>query len=214
MHKLFSVAVAVAGLVLAATEGQAQVVRCTDPATGKVTYTDGACQSGAAAREVEARKSAADIQRERAEAAQALERKQQRLQAEAAAQAQAERNAPAPSPAAQQRPDYARSPECARSRRNLDTTISAGDSGTYEQNQRVEAAQRQVDLDCLGPAAYAELEKTRAMRPVVVPPTTIVVPPRYPRPVPPPVVVQPNPPKFTQCNVFRCYDSQGNSHPR
>lgn len=212
MHKLFCAALSAASLVLAATGAQAQVVRCTDPATGKVTYTDGACQSGASAREVEARKSAADIQRERAEAAQALELKQQRLQAEAAAQAQAARNAPAP--AAQQRPDYARSPECIRSRRNLDTTISAGDAGTYEQNQRVEAAQRQVDLDCLGPAAYAELEKTRAMRPVVVPSNTIVLPPRYPRPVPPPLAVQPTPPKFTQCNVFRCYDSQGNSHPR
>ncbi|AOG23806.1 DUF4124 domain-containing protein [Acidovorax sp. RAC01] len=214
MHKLFCTLTAAGSLALAATVVQAQVVRCTDPATGKVTYTDGACQSGASAREVEARKSPADIQRERAEAEQALERKQQRLQAEAAAQAQAARNAPAPAPTAQPRPDYARSPECARSRRNLDTAISAGDAGTYEQNQRVEAAQRQVDLDCLGPAAYAELEKTRAMRPVVVPPTTIVLPPRHPRPVPPPVVAPPTPPKFTQCNVFRCYDSQGNSHPR
>lgn len=214
MHKLFCTFVAAGGLVMAASSVHAQVVRCTDPATGKVTYTDGTCQSGASAREVEARKSAADIQRERAEAAEALERKQQRLQAEAAAQAQAVRNAPPPAPTAQQRPDYARSPECLRSRRNLETTISAGDAGTYEQSQRVEAAQRQVDLDCLGPAAYAELEKTRALRPVVVPPTTIVLPPRYPRPVPPPVAVQPSPPKFTQCNVFRCYDSQGNSHPR
>jgi hypothetical protein len=214
MHKLFCTVVAAGGLALAAAAAHAQVVRCTDPATGKVTYTDGACQSGASAREVEARKSAADIQQERAEAAQALERKQQRLQAEAAAQAQAARNAPAPAPAAQQGIDYARSPECARSRRNLDTTISTGDAGTYGQTLRVEAAQRQVDLDCLGPAAYAELEKTHATRPVVVPPTTIVLPPRYPRPVPPPVAAQPNPPKFTQCNVFRCYDSQGNSYPR
>ena len=212
MHQRFWNAAFAASLGLAALGAHAQVVRCTDPVTGNVTYTDGACQSGAATREVEARKTPAEIQRERAEAAEALELKQKRLQAEAAAQAQSARNAPAPE--ARKSPDYARSPECARSRRNLEVTISAGDAGTYEHNLRVEAAQRQVDLDCLGPAAYTELEKTRANRPVVVPPTTIVVPPRHTQPVPPPVTPPAKPPKFTQCNVFRCYDSQGNSYPR
>ncbi|MFN7858084.1 MAG: DUF4124 domain-containing protein [Acidovorax sp.] len=212
MHQLVCKLVVAAGVALAALGAHAQVVRCTDPATGKVTYTDGDCPSGAAAREVEARKTPAEIQQERAEAAEALQRKQQRLQAEAAAQAQSARNAPAPE--ARKNPDYARSPECARSRRNLDVTISAGDAGTYEHNLRVEAAQRQVDLDCLGPAAYADLERTRAARPVVVPPTTIVLPPRNTHPVQPPVAPPAKPPKFTQCNVFRCYDSQGNSYPR
>ena len=35
-----------AGLALHGA-AQAQVLRCTDPATGKVTYTDGRCGSGA-----------------------------------------------------------------------------------------------------------------------------------------------------------------------
>lgn len=191
---------------------QAQVVRCTDAATGKVTYTDGSCQGGTVAREVEARKSPEEIRQERAQAAEALERKHQRLQAEAAAAAQAARQAPPPAAAAT--PDYARSPECTRSRRNLDVALSGSNAGTYEQGQRVDAAQRQVDLDCLGPKAYADLEKSRAARPLVVPPanTTIVLPPRAPHPVTPPA--HPARPQFTQCNVFRCYDSQGNSYPR
>ena len=76
------------------TAAQAQVVRCTDPATGKVTYTDGKCAGGATAREVEARKTPEEIQREREQAAQALNLKQQRLQAEAtAAETEALRNA-------------------------------------------------------------------------------------------------------------------------
>jgi len=42
----------------------------------------------------------------------------------------------------------------------------------------------------------------------------VVVPPRHPvRPTPQPTPA-PEPKKFTQCNVFRCYDSQGNVYPR
>ena len=106
--------------------------------------------------------------------------------------------------------DYARSAECARSRRNLDVVLGSAD-GTYEQNLRVEAAQRQVDLDCLGPEGYAEVEKARAGRQMQAP-SVVVVPPRYPvytRPAPPPPTR-----RITHCNVFRCYDSQGNSYPR
>ncbi|MBP7414676.1 MAG: DUF4124 domain-containing protein, partial [Giesbergeria sp.] len=85
------VLVAASALCLGA---QAQVVRCTDARTGQVTYTDGACTPGAAAREVEPRKSAEDILQERQQAAQALEQKQQRLQTEAlAAQRDAAREA-------------------------------------------------------------------------------------------------------------------------
>lgn len=58
------------------TAAQAQVVRCTDPATGKVTYTDGKCAGGTTAREVEARKTPEEIQREREQAAEALALKQ------------------------------------------------------------------------------------------------------------------------------------------
>lgn len=198
---------------------QAQVVRCTDPATGKVTYTDGNCAGGTTAREVEARKTPGDIQREREQAAEALALKQKRLEAEnKAAEAEALRSAQRDRPPATRSHDYARSPECARSRRNLDVASSSGNAGSYEQNQRMEAAQRQMDLDCLGPEGYAEVEKARAARPTTVttppPPVVVVVPPRHPvRPTPQPTPA-PEPKKFTQCNVFRCYDSQGNVYPR
>lgn len=205
------------------TVAHAQVVRCTDTRTGKVTYTDGACTGGAAAREVEARKTPEELQLEREQAAEALERKQQRLQAEAtAAETEARRNAERDraraaqaAAAAPQPQDYARSPECARSRRNFDMVAAGLSRSTYEQELRLEAAQRQVDLDCLGPQGYAEVEKSRP-RSNTTAPVVVVPPPYYPvRPTP----VQPQPPtpapkKFTQCNVFRCYDAQGNSYPR
>ncbi len=171
---------------LLALPAVAQVLRCTDTQTGKITYTDGACAGGTAAREVEARKSPEEIQQERELAAEALERKQQRLEAEAlAAETQARRNAErdraraaqaaanAPQPQ-----DYARSPECARSRRNFDLVASGLSRSSYDQELRLEAAQRQMDLDCLGPQGYAELEKNRAAQPRVV-----VVPPSRHRPL-------------------------------
>lgn len=199
---------------------QAQVIRCTDARTGKVTYTDGTCSSGEAAREVEPRRTPEEILLDRQLSAEALERKQQRLQAESeAAQADAQRaadlqraraaNAPLPQ-------DYARSPECARSRRSYDMLANEGPRSTQEHGQRLEAAQRQMDLDCLGPQGYAEVERARAAQPRVV-----VVPPRYgagyPAPYPPvvfPQQPQKPPPRLTQCSDYRCTDNQGNTYPR
>ncbi|MES2610557.1 MAG: DUF4124 domain-containing protein [Pseudomonadota bacterium] len=210
-----------AGLCLGA---QAQVIRCTDARTGKVTYTDGICSSGEAAREVEPRRTPEEILLDRQLSAEALDRKQQRLQAEnEAAQADAQRaadlqraraaNAPLPQ-------DYARSPECARSRRAYDLLAGESPRSTQEHAQRLEAAQRQMDLDCLGPQGYAEIERARAAQPRVV-----VVPPRYgpgyPAPYPPavfpqpfPTVPRPPPPRLTQCSDYRCTDNQGNTYPR
>lgn len=197
--------------VLVCFTAQAQVLRCTDARTGQVTYTDGTCPGAASVREVEPRKTPQEIQLEREQAAQALARKQQQLQAEAVtrqidadrdARRERELAAGAPRPAARPQ-DYARSPECARSRRNLDVVLGSAD-GTYEQNLRVEAAQRQVDLDCLGPEGYAEMERARAQRPQVV-----VVPTARPRPTLPPPR-----PRLTHCSEFQCFDDQGKGYPR
>ena len=219
-HPYRQLALCLCTLVLAAT-AQAQVLRCTDARTGKVTYTDGTCEGGTAAREVEARKSPEELQQEREQAAEALERKQQRLQAEATAAerdahraaeqdraraARAAANTPQPQ-------DYARSPECARARRNLDLVASSLSRSTYEQELRLSTAQRQVDMDCLGPAGYAEVDKARALQPrvVVVPPARHR--PLFPDPFPHTGHAQP-PPRLTQCGEWRCTDNQGNTYPR
>ena len=201
---------------------QAQVVRCTDTRTGAVTYTDGDCARGSKAREVQARQSPEEINQERAQAAQALEQKQQRLQAEAAqARLDAERDAlrqreqaeraAAARPSA---PDYARSPECTRSRRNFD--LAASSTSTFDgQDPRLQAAQRQMELDCLGPEGYANIEKNRPLplpQPVVVYPRApfypLHSPPMHPpRPLPPPA--QPR-----RCNVWGCDDGQGRNPGR
>ena len=216
---------------LAAPEqAHAQVLRCTDGRTGAVSYTDGTCRAGSKVQEVEPRRSNEDIERDRAQAAEALERKQQRLQNDlAAARLEAERNAQRAQQQQQQQraaqADPARSPECASARRQLEAVSVRPGSGADD--PRLQAAQQQMELVCLGAARYAELQRDRAASQ----PGVVVAPPSYPaypgypvypifpghpvhpphtRPPPP----APPPPRFTQCNVFRCYDAQGRSYSR
>ena len=83
--RLLCVAGAALGALALPVQAQAQVLRCTDARTGAVSYTDGACNAGSKVQEVEPRRSEADIERDRAQAEEALARKKQRLQSEAAA---------------------------------------------------------------------------------------------------------------------------------
>ena len=204
MHCGFRVIFLAAASLLSLTAA-AQVVRCTDARTGAVTYTDGDCYPGARAREVQARQSAEAIAQERSQAAQALAEKQQRLQIESAAQqleaerqAQRQREQAARATAAQIPPQaYARSAECARSRRNFDVAASSAASLRYDQDAPMQAAQRQMELDCLGPEGYANVEKNRPPPPPIV----VYPPPRWyppswsppPRPAPPRPFVAPAP---------------------
>lgn len=223
-------ATALGAMVLAlAMPVQAQVLRCTDARTGAISYTDGACKAGSKVLEVEPRRSEADIERDRAQAAEALARKQQRLDAEAAAdRLDAARNARRAQQQQQQQQratqaDPAQSAECASARRQLEAVSARPGSGADD--PRLLAAQQQMELVCLGAARYAELERDRAARQpgvVVAPPVWSPAYPAYPgypaypvrpphtRPPPP----APPPPRFTHCNVFRCYDAQGRSHSR
>lgn len=192
-----------------------QVIRCTDAKTGQVTYTDGKCATGAAAHEVEAKRTAEEIEQERRSAERALELKQQRQQAEsAAASAQSQREveqerlrAARAAAAAPLPKDYASSPECAKSRRNLELVSTGLSRSNYDQEMRIEAAQRQMDLDCLGPQGYAELERARAAQPRVV--VTPQRRPAYPTPAP-----APQQPYLTTCGNFHCIDNTGARYPR
>jgi hypothetical protein len=205
----------IACVVCSALPAYGQVIRCTDAKTGEVTYTDGKCATGAVAREVEAKRTPEEIEQDRRTAERALELKQQRLQAEsAAASAQSQREleqerlrAARAANAAPAAKDYGNSAECAKSRRNLEL-LSAGVSRTnYDQDMRLEAAQRQMDLDCLGPQGYAELERARAAQPLIV-----VTPQRRPVHTPPATV--PQQPYITSCSSFYCIDSTGARYPR
>lgn len=201
-------ALAMAIAACCALPAAAQVMRCTDPATGKVTYTDGDCGRGEAAREVEARKSPQEIEQEREQAAKALERKHERQQMEARQRRETQQAERSARPAAGS--DPARSMECQRARKSLQDVLATMGQGMYDEQARLDAAQRQADLACLSHAEYARAERSRGYRatpsqPYYGPPV-VVVPPR-------PAVPAPRR-EITHCNVFRCYDAQGNTYPR
>ncbi len=202
---------ALAALCLAAASAHGQVLRCTDARTGAVTYTDGSCDNGRQAEQVLPARSPEALAREREEAAQAIARKEQRLREEAQAQAAAAASAPTPAqPPAPAAP--AETARCAQSRQQLQSLLARPDRSSSSYGEQLAAARQQMELDCLGPQAYGELEQARAQSAAPSGPVIVVPPLRPPRPLPPPV--QPPRPQITHCNVFRCYDRHGNTYPR
>jgi hypothetical protein len=206
-HRRHAWGLALAALCLCAAGAHGQVLRCTDARTGAITYTDGSCDNGRQAELVLPARSPEAIAREREEAAQAIGRKEQRLREEAATAALNPAPAAPPAPVA-----ATESARCAQSRRQLQQLLSRPDSSSRSYGEQLAAARQQMELDCLGAQAYGELEQARLQSAPSSAPVIVVPPLRPPRPLPPPV--QPPRPQITHCNVFRCYDRNGNIYPR
>lgn len=69
---------------LAAGSASAQVIRCTDAKTGRVTYTNSSCKDGENRVQVQEAPSPEELERERAQSAAAIERKNQQMAREEA----------------------------------------------------------------------------------------------------------------------------------
>jgi len=195
----------------------AQVLRCTDARTGKVTYTDSACDTGARSQEVQPRKSPEELAQERAQGEEAEQRMRERLAAEAAAAQQREaqqareereaRRAQHGTSAA----DYANSAACANARRALDAVAASVSQSADTPSARLVTAQRQMELSCLGPDGYARAEAARAGQPQVV----VVQPPAWPvHPRPPHRPNRTDQPSLKGCTLLTCTDSNGKHYPR
>ncbi len=205
---------------LAASMAHAQVIRCVDPGTGKVTYTDGACASGASATEIERRKTDEELAQDRAREQEALQAKaerrqqeltQRKLQADERAEDLAQRAANRPA-----RGNPAQSAACLQSRERYSAASDEAADKTMGSNARLDAAKRQMELDCMGPEAYSRLEASRPAPTAVLPADPYWDRYPYGRPPPRPPVVTPPPPapSISRCDVFKCVDTQGYSHPR
>lgn len=211
------------GLVLAgllsavgSTPAHAQVIRCTDPVSGRVTYTDGKCASGTRADEIEARRSPQDILEERERAAQARELSRERIQQSAERRQQNEERRLREQERLQaERQDPANSQECAQARHDLQGVQDTLGRGMYDEATRLDAAQRRAEQACLTPDQWVQAQRERNLNaasgnapyPYVVQPPVVIRPPLRPTPTP-------KPPVFTHCNVFRCTDAAGNIYPR
>lgn len=206
-------------LLFASHAAHAQVNRCTEPRTGKVTYTDGSCDAGQRSAQVEARKSEQALALERAQAEQALEQKRTRQEAQAEAEQrqlerealQAQRTRPAQRPAAPA--DYAQSAACTDARRALSAAVGTLARTPEEQATRIDAAQQQMDFACLGPEGYARAQASRASF-VNQPPIVVVQPPAWPGHPRPPRPDYPRGPHIKECTSFTCTDSNGKRYPR
>ena len=135
---------------------QAQVVKCTDSRTGKVTYSDSGCSGSEVGQQVQARKSAQELADERAQAEAARQR-----YAAPTPSSQAQQAAPMRQEQAPQR-DYASTFECRQAQRDIDIARGSVTASQSEKLTNVAAAQRKADLACLGPTGYREAEAARA----------------------------------------------------
>lgn len=128
----------------------AQVVRCIDPQSGHLTYTDGQCAKGQSGIEIERAHSAGEVAQaqERAVAARERWQSEQLRQLKLAPPVVA----PPPLTAEQQR---ARG--CEQSRIQLQQ-LSASNADLPTLN----AARTAMEMQCLGPEGYAALESSRS----------------------------------------------------
>lgn len=206
------------GLALVAGTAQAQVMRCIDAKTGEVTYTNGRCISGEMSTQIQAAQSAEELAAERANASKALERskaemardeaqrrqreEQERKEREAAERAQARAGANLENTAA-----------CRQARERYNTILAESNPDPATWGERSQAAQAQMEMNCLGAAAYQQLQQSRALQPNAInrPQWGYGRPPHGYTPARP-VPSQP-PAKIVNCNVFRCYDNRGGVHP-
>lgn len=206
------------GWVLIAGTAQAQVMRCVDAKTGEVTYTNGRCISGEMSTQIQAAQSAEEIASERANASQARERSKAQLARDDAQRRQREEQERKEREAAERAQARAgtnleNTPACRQARERYNAILAEASPDPATWGERSQAAQAQMEMSCLGAAAYQQLQQSRALQPNAInrPQWGYGYPPnRYPpaRPTP----SQP-PAKIVNCNVFRCYDNRGGVHP-
>jgi hypothetical protein len=212
-HRLVSAALLAAGWLAIGAAAQAQVLRCTDARTGEVTYTNGRCIAGETAVQVQPASSPEQIAREHAQATAAIERSKAEMARDEAQRQEREKREERERRqqlAAAKAQSGGNSPACRQARQRLDAILAetAPDPATW--GERSQAAQQQMEMACLGPEAYGQLQQTRALQP-----NAINRPQYHPRgwvhPTPPQAPSQPA--QIVNCNVFRCYDNRGGVHP-
>lgn len=205
------------GWALIACTAQAQVMRCVDAKTGEVTYTNGRCISGEMSTQIQAAQSAEEIAAERANASQARERSKAQMARDDAQRRQREEQERKEREAAERAlartgANLESTPACRQARERYNAILAEASPDPATWGERSQAAQAQMEMSCLGAAAYQQLQQSRALQPNAInrPQWGYGYPNRYPpaRPTP----SQP-PAKIVNCNVFRCYDNRGGVHP-
>lgn len=167
-------------IAMMAVAAQAQVIRCINPKTGQVTYSDQRCDNSQSSSLVERRKSHEEIMSERLQAAEANEQKYRNRLAEMEVQQQARQQAPVV--AQQPPPDKSTSYECRLAQKNHETTSNIMTGTSEQRRNRINASTIKVNAACG--------MKTELMQA-------------------PPVIINNRTVNFTGCASGLCYDNRG-----
>lgn len=152
----------VASLIAAASN--AQVYKCPDPANTRTIYSDRPCTGDGV--QLERKRSQAEMEYDRQKAAAEYQKFQNDQRRETEREQAAQRPVYRAPQQANAMPN-ARSPECVKAQRDLEFATSSI-SGTEDSRARsVAAANRKVDLECLGAAKSANIRAAEAGAPKV-----------------------------------------------
>lgn len=180
--------IAFAALALPAT---AQIHKCQD-ASGKTIYSDAPCAAGQSGGLFERQRTQSEIDQERMQAAEAIERQHRdqaaRQEAQLLEQQQQRQALPAGGQAAMQ--DKSSSRECKDATKELEFVSSIRTVTQDEKRMRTNAAIARVNASCGS--------NTQLMQ---EPPAVFVEPSRHPA-------------NITHCNAGLCYDNQGGVYNR
>lgn len=195
-------------LTLAAFAAQSQVIKCTDPRTGRVTFSDSPCEVGQKGVEVLPRRTPEEIEqdRQRADEANARRAREQAEDRQRAAD-QAAATAAAMPPPSPQPTSQANSNACVQAQRELDMVAGSTTGNEEYRRNRINAATVRVNAAC-----GLQTEMIQPPSTVVVPPRRRPFPPALPQPIPPPIPQGPR--NITGCDGPICRDAQGGIYHR
>lgn len=177
------------GLALA-VPAMAQIYQCKDP-SGEMNFSDRPCSSAQVGGMIERRKTDAEILQERAEAAQANERKY-RQQAVDAQRRQIDSQQRMIDQQAQQPTPASASPGCSQARKELEFVSSIRSLSEGEKRMRMNAQISNVNASC-----------GTNMPLLQEPPKIVLTPPAGTRTV-----------KLDRCKADSCFDIKGNLYRR
>ncbi len=150
--------------LLIAGPAASQVYKCPDPANNRTVYSDKPCAGDGV--QLERKRSQAEIEYDRQKAAAEYQKFQSSQQREAARE-QAARRPTYQQPQQASAAPTTRSPECSRAQRDLEFASSSVTGSSEARSAAVAAANRKVDLECLGAARAGAIRAAEAGAPKI-----------------------------------------------
>ena len=151
------------GVALCAS-AHAQVYKCPDPANKRIVYSDRPCAGDGV--QLERKRSQAEMEYDRQRAASEYQKFQNEQRREAEREQASQRPVYRQPQQASAAPNT-RTPECIRAQRDLEFATSSISGSDDQRAASIAAANRKVDLACLGASRAANIRASEAAAPKV-----------------------------------------------